>query len=64
VSNLAERIRTARREAGLTHVEVAERLDVTPSAVSQWETGISRHELRPDIFGPSPSTPTTEGAAA
>jgi DNA-binding transcriptional regulator YdaS (Cro superfamily) len=40
---------------------------ITPQAVSQWDrvpparvltieelTGISRHELRPDIFGPSP----------
>lgn len=40
---------------------------LTPQAISQWEvvpanrvlkveevTGISRHELRPDIFGPAP----------
>jgi DNA-binding transcriptional regulator YdaS (Cro superfamily) len=40
--------------------------DITPQAVSQWKrvppawcipleaaTGVSRHELRPDIFGPS-----------
>lgn len=41
---------------------------ITPQAVSQWGkvppdrvldvervTGVSRHELRPDIFGPAPS---------
>lgn len=46
--------------------ELARKLGVTPSAVLQWEkvppsrvleverhTGISRHELRPDIFGPA-----------
>ena len=43
--------------------------DLTPQAVSQWKsvpparvldietlTGISRHDLRPDIFGPAPHT--------
>jgi DNA-binding transcriptional regulator YdaS (Cro superfamily) len=50
-----------------SRTELAKRLSVTRSAVSQWEkrkripasrvlefeqiTGISRHELRPDIFG-------------
>lgn len=47
--------------------ELAKTLRLFPSAVSQWEgvppkhvleveriTGISRHELRPDIFGPAP----------
>ena len=46
---------------------------ISPQAVSQWKrvppawciqleekTGVSRHELRPDIFGPSPQ----QGAAA
>lgn len=41
--------------------------DLTPQAISQWKvvppdrvlkveeiTGVSRHKLRPDIFGPSP----------
>lgn len=41
--------------------------EITPQAISQWRkvpaervldverlTGISRHELRPDIFGPAP----------
>lgn len=47
-------------------------LGVTPQAVSNWKaresvppeqvlaienaTGISRHDLRPDVFGPAPST--------
>lgn len=43
--------------------------DVTPQAVSQWKripadrvlemeriTGISRHELRPDVFGRAPES--------
>jgi DNA-binding transcriptional regulator YdaS (Cro superfamily) len=47
--------------------------DLTSQAVSQWKrvpiervaavealTGVSRHELRPDIFGPAP----TQGEAA
>lgn len=42
--------------------------EITPQAVSQWKrvppawcialeekTGVSRHELRPDIFGPVPA---------
>ncbi len=49
--------------------EFAKALDVTPQAVSQWKqvptahvltvekiTGVSRHELRPDVFGPAPSS--------
>lgn len=48
--------------------------DLTSQAVSQWKripiervaavealSGVSRHELRPDIFGPAPSE---QGAAA
>lgn len=46
---------------------LAERLGITPQALSQWKrvpvervlsvekvTGISRHDLRPDIFGEHP----------
>ncbi|HEX5933477.1 MAG TPA: Cro/CI family transcriptional regulator [Pseudorhizobium sp.] len=47
--------------------ELARRLRVTPAAVLQWRkvpaervleveriTGVSRHDLRPDVFGPIP----------
>lgn len=54
-------------------IRLAETLGVYPSALSQWGqvpaercleveavTGISRHDLRPDVFGPAPA----EGRAA
>ncbi len=47
---------------------LAEALDIFPSAISQWievpskhvlgverVTGISRHNLRPDLYGPAPA---------
>lgn len=47
---------------------LSRRLSITPQAVLQWKecppnrvleverlTGISRHDLRPDIFGPAPT---------
>jgi hypothetical protein len=47
--------------------QLAEALAINPSAISQWEkvpaervpaveeaTGISRHDLRPDLYGPAP----------
>jgi transcriptional regulator with XRE-family HTH domain len=36
-SHLADRIRRARRDAGLTQTELAARVGVTSSAVAQWE---------------------------
>ena len=49
--------------------ELARRLNISPAAVLQWErvppnrvlgveaiTGVSRHLMRPDIFGPTPCT--------
>jgi DNA-binding transcriptional regulator YdaS (Cro superfamily) len=46
---------------------LAEALGISPSAISMWTavpaervleierlTGVSRHELRPDVFGPAP----------
>jgi DNA-binding transcriptional regulator YdaS (Cro superfamily) len=48
-------------------IELARALGITHGAVSQWKkvpadravqveeiTGVSRHELRPDVFGPAP----------
>ena len=59
---------------------LARQLGITPTAVIQWGrvpaarvieverfTGISRHDLRPDIFGPAPSAvsdPETARSAA
>lgn len=50
--------------------KLADALGVFSSAISQWDkvpaervvaveeaTGISRHDLRPDLFGPSPKKP-------
>ena len=58
----------AKRAAGSAS-RLAGELGVSPQAISQWvrvpaervldverSTGISRHELRPDIFGPAPET--------
>lgn len=54
---------------------LAEALGVFPSAISQWTkvpservlkveevTGISRHDLRPDIFGPAPKVKRARAA--
>lgn len=48
-------------------IRLAEHLGLQPSTVSQWKsvppehvlaveafTGLSRHDLRPDVFGPQP----------
>ena len=57
---------------------LARKLGITPHAVIQWDrvpaaraieverhTGVSRHELRPDIFGPGPQpAPTGEQGEA
>jgi transcriptional regulator with XRE-family HTH domain len=41
-SFLSEAIRSARRRAGLSQVELAELLGVRQSSVSQWERGSTR----------------------
>ncbi len=43
VNTLANRIHTARKQAGLTQAEVARVLRVSASAVNQWETGLSKN---------------------
>jgi len=63
----ADITRDAVRKAG-GGAALAERLGITKSAVSQWErvpaehvlaveqhSGVSRHVLRPDVFGPPPA---------
>jgi DNA-binding transcriptional regulator YdaS (Cro superfamily) len=55
--------------------QLAEALAINPSAISQWEkvpaervpaveeaTGISRHDLRPDLYGPAPKTKRARAA--
>jgi len=55
-------------------IALARAINVTPGAISQWDrvpaervieverlTGISRHDLRPDIFGVTPA-PTAQVA--
>lgn len=62
-------IESAIEKAG-SAAELARRLGVVPMTVSQWKkrgqvpaercldveaaTGVSRHDLRPDVFGPAP----------
>lgn len=61
-------LETAVKNAGGASA-LARLLKITPQAVLQWprvpaervlevetHTGVSRHDLRPDIFGPAPTT--------
>ena len=64
---MEEPLKLAKKNAG-GNTGLADKLgDISPQAISQWKkvppervidvervTGVSRHELRPDIFGPSP----------
>ena len=36
--DVGSRIKTAREELGISQVELAERIDVSPSIVAKWET--------------------------
>lgn len=69
-------LRLALERAGSASA-LARLLQVTPSAVLQWQdvparrvleveqfTGVSRHALRPDIFGPAPQGAAPKDAAA
>ena len=38
---LAENIAAFRKNRGLTQAQLAEELNMTPAAVSKWETGVS-----------------------
>ena len=43
--NVAERILTARKKAGLTQMEVANRVGVSFQAISNWERGVSMPDI-------------------
>lgn len=43
--SLAARIRAARRDAGLSGQQLADKVGVTRSAVQQWETGLAAPAL-------------------
>ncbi len=70
-------LESAKKSAGGS-VGLAKALgDITPQAISQWTkvpaervldveriTGVSRYELRPDIFGPHPVAPAPDAENA
>ena len=43
MNNLTDRIRAARKEAGLTQADVARALRISVSAVNQWEHGLIKN---------------------
>ena len=43
MNTLTERIRAAREEAGLSQADVAKALHISPSAVNQWEQGLTKN---------------------
>ena len=45
LDQLGSRIAESRRERGLTQAEVADRMGVTPQAVSKWERGLACPDL-------------------
>ena len=66
------------RDRGLRLIDLARSLGVDKATATRWaqkrvpaervvdveaSTGISRHELRPDIYGPSPQAQGERGAA-
>lgn len=72
---MEDALETAKKLAGGA-VGLAEKIGgITPQAVSQWSkvpparvldveriTGVSRHDLRPDLYGPAPVSTRTEAA--
>lgn len=66
------------RDRGLRLIDLARSLGVDKATATRWaqkrvpaervvdveaSTGIPRHELRPDIYGPAPQTQSERGAA-
>jgi DNA-binding transcriptional regulator YdaS (Cro superfamily) len=60
---------------GGSDTRVAEYLGISRQALQQWErvpvrhvlalealTGVSRHELRPDVYGPAPKSASSKAA--
>ena len=43
MNTMTERIRAARKKAGLSQTEVAKALRISPSAVDQWEHGFTKN---------------------
>lgn len=43
--HISDRIKSRRRQLGLTQRHIAEKLSVTPSAVTQWESGMTEPKL-------------------
>lgn len=50
MTNLTDRIRAARKQAGLTQAEVARALRISVSAVNQWEQGLIKNIRLSNFF--------------
>ena len=50
METLAERIRTARKQVGLSQADVAKALRISASAVNQWEHGLTKNMRLPHFF--------------
>lgn len=65
-----EALNNAISKAG-SHTALADHFGIAPAAITQWKkagvpanrvlgleelTGVSRHDLRPDVFGPRPTS--------
>ncbi len=73
---MEDALEIAKKRAGGA-VGLAEKIGgITPQAVTQWKkvpptrvldveriTGVSRHDLRPDLYGPAPDAAAQEAAA-
>lgn len=72
--DMTDALKSAIKAAGGT-IKLAAHLGITRQAVEQWTcvpaervlaverfTGVSRYQLRPDIYGPPPTTPKVRAA--